>query len=133
MPAVRTLTLVGLPRFHERLRSLGLATLNEDAEHYGYGLALGGPAAVGIGWPVVSLFTLAVAAGMAELASVWPTAGGLYYWAVVLRDHRWGWWVAWLNLGGLVSALAGIDYAAAGFLCVTILRPAETTAVAGLR
>ena len=49
---------------------------------------------------------------------------GLYYWAVVLRDHRWGWWVAWLNLGGLVSALAGIDYAAAGFLCVTILRPA---------
>lgn len=42
VPAVRTLTLVGLARFHEQLRSLGLTTLVRDAEHYGYGLALGG-------------------------------------------------------------------------------------------
>jgi penicillin-binding protein 1C len=42
VPAVRTLELVGYSGFHARLRNLGLATLDRDAEHYGYGLALGG-------------------------------------------------------------------------------------------
>lgn len=42
VPAVRTLELVGYSGFHSRLRNLGLATLDRDAEHYGYGLALGG-------------------------------------------------------------------------------------------
>jgi len=48
---------------------------------FNYGIALGGPAAIGIGWPLVTVFTLLVAASMAELASAYPTAGGLYYWA----------------------------------------------------
>src|SRR5256885_14919690 len=43
---------------------------------YGYGLKLAGPIVNTIGWPVVSLFTLAVAASLAELASAYPTAGG---------------------------------------------------------
>jgi penicillin-binding protein 1C len=42
VPAVRTLEIVGYSGFHARLRNLGLATLDRDAEHYGYGLALGG-------------------------------------------------------------------------------------------
>ena len=42
VPAVRTLELVGYSGFHGRLRSLGFTTLDRDAEHYGYGLALGG-------------------------------------------------------------------------------------------
>lgn len=42
VPAVRTLALVGLARFHDRLRALGFSSLTRDAEHYGYGLALGG-------------------------------------------------------------------------------------------
>ena len=42
VPAVRTLSLVGLERFHERLRALGFKALQHDAGHYGYGLALGG-------------------------------------------------------------------------------------------
>ena len=37
---------------------------------YGYGLKLAGPIVNTVGWPVVSLFTLAVAASMAEIASV---------------------------------------------------------------
>src|SRR5678815_5595496 len=45
---------------------------------YGYGLKFAGPIINTVGWPVVSLFTLCVAASMAELASVYPTAGGLY-------------------------------------------------------
>lgn len=42
VPAVRTLVLVGEERFLQRLRDLGLATLKEDADFYGYALALGG-------------------------------------------------------------------------------------------
>ena len=90
---------------------------------YNYGLALGGPAANGIGWPLVTVFTLLIAAAMAEIASAYPTAGGLYYWASRLRNKDWGWWTAWLNLGGQVSIVAGINYSAALYLGVTLLKP----------
>jgi len=88
---------------------------------YDYGLAWAGTAAVMIGWPLVTVFVLAIAASMAELASAYPTAGGLYYWASKMKDKRWGWWTAWLNLIGQFAIVAGIDYAAAGFLNATIL------------
>ena len=90
---------------------------------FNYGLALGGPGAVGLGWPLVTLFTLMIAATMAELASAYPTAGGLYYWASRLRNKEWGWWTAWLNLGGQISIVAGINYAAAFYLGATLLNP----------
>lgn len=89
---------------------------------FNYGLVLGGPAANGIGWPLVTVFTLMIAAGMAEIASAYPTAGGLYYWASRLKNKEWGWWTAWLNLGGLVSATAGVIYSAAIYWSVTILK-----------
>jgi penicillin-binding protein 1C len=41
IPAVRTLMLTGLERFHERLREVGLSSLVEAADFYGYSLALG--------------------------------------------------------------------------------------------
>src|SRR5262245_24571002 len=44
---------------------------------FGYGLRLAGPIVNTVGWPLVSVMTLAVAASMAELASLYPTAGGL--------------------------------------------------------
>lgn len=90
---------------------------------FNYGLALGGPGAVGLGWPLVTIFTLMIAATMAELASAYPTAGGLYYWASRLRNKDWGWWTAWLNLGGQISIVAGINYAAAIYLGATLLKP----------
>ena len=61
---------------------------------YGYGLKLAGPVINTVGWPVVSLFTLAVAASMAELASAYPTAGGLYFWAFRLGGRGWAWTTA---------------------------------------
>ena len=90
---------------------------------YNYGLALGGPGAVGLGWPLVTVFTLLIAASMAEIASAYPTAGGLYYWASRLRNKNWGWWTAWLNLGGQISIVAGINYSAAFYLGATLLQP----------
>lgn len=41
VPAVRTLMMTGMERFHERLRELGLSSLTQPAEYYGYSLALG--------------------------------------------------------------------------------------------
>jgi amino acid transporter len=90
---------------------------------YNLGLTLAGPAAVGLGWPLVTIFTLMIAATMAEIASAYPTAGGLYYWASKLRNKDWGWWTAWLNLGGQISIVAGINYSAAFYLTATIINP----------
>ena len=50
--------------------------------HVGYCAA--GPAAIGIGWPVACLFSFAVAAAMSQIASAFPTAGGLYHWGSLL-------------------------------------------------
>jgi amino acid transporter len=68
-----------------------------------------GGASIGLGWPLVSLFALAVAATMGQLASTFPTAGGLYHWSAILGGRGWGWATAWFNLAGLVTALAAIN------------------------
>lgn len=41
VPAVRTLALVGVERFRDRLRDLGYEGLTESGEYYGFSLALG--------------------------------------------------------------------------------------------
>jgi amino acid transporter len=83
---------------------------------YGYGLKFAGPIVNSVGWPLVSLFTLAVAASMAEIASAYPTAGGLYFWSLRLGGPGWGWTTAWLNMIGQVTITAGINIAAAIYL-----------------
>jgi amino acid transporter len=90
---------------------------------YDYGLAWAGTAATLIGWPLVTIFVLAIAASMAEVASAYPTAGGLYYWASRMKNKDWGWWTAWLNLIGQFAIVAGINYAAALFVNASILTP----------
>jgi amino acid transporter len=73
------------------------------------GLCSVGGASIGLGWPLVALFALVVAATMGQLASSFPTAGGLYHWAAILGGRGWGWATAWFNLGGLVTVLAAIN------------------------
>ena len=80
---------------------------------YDYGLAWAGTAAVLLGWPLVTVFVLLIAASMAEIASAYPTAGGLYYWASKMKNKNWGWWTAWFNLIGQFAIVAGINFAAA--------------------
>jgi len=80
--------------------------------NFGYGLKFGGPAINTIGWPIVSIFTLIIAASMAEIASAYPTAGGLYYWASRLGGRTWGWVTAWMNMLGLITITAGINIGA---------------------
>ena len=82
---------------------------------YGTGINYGGPLQQAIGWPIVSVFVIIVGLSMAELASAFPTAGGLYWWASRLGGPAWGWFTGWFNLIGEVAILAGIDYGAATF------------------
>jgi amino acid transporter len=90
---------------------------------YDYGLAWAGTAASLLGWPLITVFVLAIAASMSEIASAYPTAGGLYYWASRMKNKNWGWWTAWLNLVGQFAIVAGINFAAAAFLNATIITP----------
>jgi amino acid transporter len=73
----------------------------------GYG-SVGG-ASIGLGWPLSCAFSLIVAATMAQIASAFPTAGGLYHWASILGGKGFGWITAWFNLLGLVTVLAAIN------------------------
>ncbi|AEM83727.1 amino acid permease [Streptomyces violaceusniger] len=82
---------------------------------YGFGLDTGGPAVMMWGWAGVGLFVLCVGLALAEVTSAYPTSGALYYMADRLGGRRWGWYTGWLNLLGLLGAIAGIDYGAALF------------------
>ena len=70
----------------------------------------GGPVAVEWGWLVVGAFTTCVALSMAEIASAFPTAGGLYYWASKLGNAGWGWFTGWFNLIGLIGIIGAVGY-----------------------
>ncbi len=78
----------------------------------------GGYSAASIGWPLITIFVVIVALGMAELASAYPTAGGLYYWSSKLGFRgrggpAWGWYTGWFNLIGQFGITAGIVYGSA--------------------
>jgi amino acid transporter len=73
------------------------------------GYASVGGAAIGLGWPISCALSLTVALAMAQVASAFPTAGGLYHWASILGGRGWGWATAWFNLAGLVTVLAAIN------------------------
>src|SRR5262249_60881274 len=55
------------------------------------------------------LSSLVVARTMGQVASAFPTAGGLYHWSAILGGRGWGWITAWFNLAGLVTVLAAIN------------------------
>ena len=83
---------------------------------YGIAMNSGGPIAISIGWPLVGVFVLCVALAMAEICSVYPTAGGLYFWAGRLaRQNKavWAWYVGWFNFLGEIAVTAAIDFGAA--------------------
>jgi amino acid transporter len=83
---------------------------------YGQAWNFGGPIAISIGWPLIGILTLFVALSMAELGSAFPTAGGVYYWALRLGGRGWGWLTGWFNFVGLIAGGASVNYAAAAFL-----------------
>ena len=67
------------------------------------------------GWLLVGLMSTIVALAMAEIASAYPTAGGLYYWSSKLGSPAWGWFTGWFNLIGQIAVTAAIGYGLAIF------------------
>ena len=71
---------------------------------------LGSTVAISLGWPIISLLILCVAFSMSELASAFPTAGGIYYCASKLGGPGWGWFTGWFNLVGLIGIIGAVGY-----------------------
>jgi amino acid transporter len=70
----------------------------------------GGGFSVAIGWLIGGIFALVVAASLGQIASAYPTAGGLYHWSSILGGRGWGWLCAWVNLVGLIFVVASVNY-----------------------
>ncbi|HTV17820.1 MAG TPA: amino acid permease [Polyangiaceae bacterium] len=95
------------------------------------GVSAVGGAAAGIIWPLGMLFSLIVAACMAQVASAFPTAGALYHWSSILGGRGWGWATAWFNLVGLMFVTAAVNVGAYG-LFVNFVAPSFGVDPAGL-
>ena len=87
---VRTLERMGYKQ--ELLRRMGgfsnfaisfsiICILAGGVTSFHLALCATGGASIGIGWPVGCLIALAVALTMGQVASAFPTAGGLYHWS----------------------------------------------------
>jgi amino acid transporter len=78
-----------------------------------------GGAGAGIGWIVGCALSGMFALAMAQIASAFPTAGGLYHWGSILGGRFVGWLTAWLNLLGLITVLGAINIGTAYFFAGT--------------
>lgn len=78
-----------------------------------------GGAGAGIGWIFGCAVSGVFALAMAQIASAFPTAGGLYHWGSILGNRFSGWLTAWLNLLGLVTVLGAINIGTATYLAGT--------------
>src|SRR5258706_5880719 len=73
------------------------------------GISAVGGAAAGVVWPVGVIFALLVTLCMAQIASAYPAAGGLYHWSSILGGRGWGWWTAWFSLLGVICVVSSVD------------------------
>ena len=98
---------------------------------YQYALAGGGPANIIWGWVLVSLIILAVAASLAEITSVYPTAGGVYYQTFVLAPiwcRRISSWVCgWAYFAGQVMITLAVNFGTAQFFiaCLNVFNDSD--------
>lgn len=73
------------------------------------GLSAMGGASIGVGWLAGGTLALIVSIAMGQIASAYPTAGGLYHWGSILGGRFVGWATAWLNLLGLIFVVSSVD------------------------
>ncbi|GHJ84023.1 hypothetical protein NliqN6_0425 [Naganishia liquefaciens] len=77
-------------------------------------LTNGGPVTIVWGWIFVSLISVAIAASLGEICSVFPTSGGVYYWAAMLSTPKYSAFASyvngWLGLVGNWTVTASITF-----------------------
>lgn len=66
------------------------------------------------GWILVTCISLCIAASLAEICSVYPTAGGVYYWSAQLSTKKYApivsWIDGWFNLVGNWTVTLSINF-----------------------
>ncbi|EAU39076.1 hypothetical protein ATEG_00430 [Aspergillus terreus NIH2624] len=66
------------------------------------------------GWVLVTLISIAIAASLAEICAVYPTAGGVYYWSAMLSTKEWAPMMSfidgWLTLVGNWTVTLSITF-----------------------
>ena len=91
-----------------------------------YSLAAGGPADIIWGWVLVCFLILCVAISLAEITSVYPTAGGVYYQTFVLSPlwcRRVAAWICgWSYVAGNITITLAVNFGNALLIiaCVNI-------------
>ncbi|WVQ81749.1 hypothetical protein IAT38_003874 [Cryptococcus sp. DSM 104549] len=74
----------------------------------------GGPVTILWGWVFVSLVSLCIASSLAEICSVFPTSGGVYYWAAMLSTPKYSafasYLTGWLGTVGNWTVTASITF-----------------------
>lgn len=67
------------------------------------------------GWVFVTLISIAIAASLAEICAVYPTAGGVYYWSAMLSTKKWAPMMSfidgWVTLVGNWTVTLSITFA----------------------
>lgn len=122
-----------LPRSLSMLSVLGLS-FAIMAVPYGlsttflYSLANGQSVTVLWGWVMLSLISICIAASLAEICSVFPTAGGVYYWAALLSTPEWAPIASWITGAYTHSPTHSLTPPLAWFLSYSTLR----NSIAGL-
>ncbi|KAJ9663867.1 hypothetical protein H2198_000627 [Neophaeococcomyces mojaviensis] len=76
------------------------------------------------GWILLSILSTFIAASLAEICSVYPTAGGVYYWAALLSTPKWApiasWVTGWLTLVGNWTVTLSINFGGAQLILSAI-------------
>ncbi|KAK6851203.1 amino acid permease-like protein [Apiospora arundinis] len=76
------------------------------------------------GWVLLSLISTAIAASLAEICSVYPTSGGVYYRAALLASPKWApiasWVTGWLTLCGNWTVTLSINFGGAQLILSAI-------------
>lgn len=92
-----------------------------------FGLKTGGPMVMIWGWLISSVFTMSTAATLAEICSVYPSAGSVYHWTGMLTSSpKWrpvmSYICAWFYLMGNIACDSSFAFGLSQVLsaCVTL-------------
>ncbi|KKY16533.1 putative amino acid transporter [Diplodia seriata] len=97
-------------------------------------LTNGGAPCLFYNYIIAFIGTLLTAASLAEIASIYPTAGGQYHWVASLAPSHTrlvaSWFTGWINIGGQVVLTASAAFAAGlQFQALIVLNDASGTYV----
>ncbi|KAJ3048103.1 hypothetical protein HDU99_009263, partial [Rhizoclosmatium hyalinum] len=99
------------------------------------GIGAGGPQAMLISWPIISVLSGCVGASMGEIVSSYPTSGGLYYWSASLAGPKWAPFASYItgyfNFLGLAGINAGTAYAFGQFFVNCFIASENSVVVEG--